>query len=597
MVQITDWTEQTYQSHSKPLSASRVVNMFSERQVEDARPKAPNPLWGAAGTGQFAVCGNGPVLGFTVMNDLVYAVTGEGLWQVNPDGSSHFLGAAGPSPNGVSIANNGITIVFVDGFAGWTYTPTLPPAAPATVKQITDAEFTAGNAVAFFQTYFVFSERNTGKPNLSNPTYPDPTDGRTFFLSPQNWNGSDPFDPTLRAVKEASSDLLVTVYMLRQQLMLMGEKTIEVWYNAGTAPPAFPFARFEGAFIQRGTIGPYASCIEANTLYFLGDDLIFYQLNGYEPQRKSNHGTEAQWVKYSGHRLTKCFSFTQFGHKMIVLTFPEAKATWVFDTSTERWHERESWLSGNEDSSIGKWRVNCALMSSSSIEEYPEILLGDSQSGRVDQLNNIVATEFGAPMRDLVIGPPFHSDRKRVFMKRFEIDVEAGVTPYTVSPITEAFCAPGVTIATPSYIATASALASVAAFSTFIFSDFVYLPDIGSPQGQWFGNQPNDASPGSGGLQIGIFNDTSSSANHQIVVRAWDASNNPIVSANYAFTTWSNWVWIGISCNTATHVLQVWINDQVTEVALTPAAITWTSTNSIPNTGGAPWHLIPASGP
>ena len=54
-------------------------------------------------------------------------------------------------------------------------------------------------------------------------------------------------------------------------------------------------------------------------------------------------------------------------------------------------------------------------------------LIGDKYSGVVGLYSFSSYTEYGNPLQGLIITPPVQMDRKRVFIKRFEIDVQAGV--------------------------------------------------------------------------------------------------------------------------------------------------------------------------
>ncbi len=60
-------------------------------------------------------------------------------------------------------------------------------------------------------------------------------------------------------------------------------------------------------------------------------------------------------------------------------------------------------------------------------------LIGDGFSGVVGLCDFENFTEYGNPMIAQIISPPIHSDRKRIFIDRFEIDVESGVGA-TVDP-------------------------------------------------------------------------------------------------------------------------------------------------------------------
>jgi hypothetical protein len=61
------------------------------------------------------------------------------------------------------------------------------------------------------------------------------------------------------------------------------------------------------------------------------------------------------------------------------------------------------------------------------INFYGRTLIGDAWSGVIGVANFSTFQEYGNTMRGLIAAPPLHSDRKRVFVSRFEIDVESGV--------------------------------------------------------------------------------------------------------------------------------------------------------------------------
>ena len=319
---------------------------------------------------------------------------------------------------------------------------------------------------------------------------------------------------------------------------MFGEKRIEVWYDAGNAPPTFPFQRSDGALIQRGLGAPYSVVLEDNTLFFLGDDGMFYRLEGFVPERISNHGVETAWQSYGDLSGAFAFIYTLFGHKLLTITFPSAQATWVLDLSTRRWHERESWLGSSADDSIGRWRVNCA------INWNGRILVGDSQSGRIGQLNTEAFTEWGDTMRGLLVGPPIAQDRRRLFMKRFELDVESGIG---LTGSVYGGCGLGLSrhrrssCHRRSLSASGDALAGIgSAFTNGLFSGWFYLPDDGNQHGLKFGDEL-----GSAGLLLASSMMRTVRRDFRSPWWRWIAGASAIVSANYALTTWSDWLWIG----------------------------------------------------
>ena len=196
-----------------------------------------------------------------------------------------------------------------------------------TLAQITAPAFMPATTVVYFDDYFIFSATGT----------------QEFFLSSlgdgTQYNGLD------FASAQASPDNVLAIVNYHEQLLIFKQFRIEVWYDAGAAN--FPFERYDGAYIQRGLAGPYAVTQEDNTVFWLGDDGIFYRLNGYSPQRISQFGCEHAWAQYPQLDDVTAFVVTMEGHKFIFLTFPSGNATWCYDISsgTEQplWHERESW--------------------------------------------------------------------------------------------------------------------------------------------------------------------------------------------------------------------------------------------------------------
>ena len=193
------------------------------------------------------------------------------------------------------------------------------------LAQIGAPAFVPANVVAYMDGYFVFNAAGT----------------RQFFLS--GINDGTQYSGLDFATATANTGSVLTVVNFHEQLLIMTDKpSIEVWYDSGAA--AFPFQRYDGAYIQRGIAAPLAFCSEDNTVFWMGDDGILYRLNGFLPQRISTFAMEHAWAQYP-QRYLDCFMFVldQEGHKFVVCQFPSGAQTWVYDISTQLWHQRESW--------------------------------------------------------------------------------------------------------------------------------------------------------------------------------------------------------------------------------------------------------------
>lgn len=272
------------------------------------------------------------------------------------------------------------------------------------VYTVNDPNFYPSDSVAYFDNYFVYNRSGTNQ----------------FFVS--ELGDGTTFPPLAFASAQVAADNVVAVFASHETLLIFGQTTIETWYDAGT--PNFPFQRYDGATIQRGCAAPLSIVLEEEAVHFLGNDLVYYRLQGINPARVSTHAIETEWRRYFTVEDCIAQSYTLEGHKFIVLTFPFAQATWVFDCSTGLWHERMSYnLAGNSLQS--RWRVNSILAGYDN--HQLKVYVGDLYTGQLGVIDWLTYTEFNNLIQGQVISPPYKEDRKRLFVSRFELDMEVGV--------------------------------------------------------------------------------------------------------------------------------------------------------------------------
>ena len=315
-------------------------------------------------------------------------------------GSSTLVGSNIGGTDLVSMSDNGFQLCIVSGEAGlgWIL-DTNPQSATFGFQQITDPAFYPANTVSFFDGYFIFDRIGTNEFFLSN-LY----DGTTY-------NALD------FASAESQPDFVTGTIQNLQLLFVICQEHLELWYDAGAFP--FPFARYTGAGISYGCISPKTIIRQDGAIFFLGTDKVFYRLQSTVPIRTSTHSAEHIIAQDGDITKAYCFTFTLEGHKMIGLTLPVSKRTLMFDISTGRWHDRESWDQNN--ASLGIWRATTAFRA------FNETYIGDAFNGNVNLLDWTVYTELGNTIRGLAYSIPYHQDRKRLFMSRFELDIQAGV--------------------------------------------------------------------------------------------------------------------------------------------------------------------------
>jgi hypothetical protein len=388
---VLQFAVQSYKSKSLPVSAQRCVNCYPEKEPTDA--KTPVALFGAPGLATFANVGSGPIRNIHLMNNVLYIVSGNYLYSLTSAGVVTTLGGQIPGSGFTPMADNGTQVCIVNGTSGYIYS------ALNGFQIISDPNFHSANSVTFFDNFFAFDWANTNKWFISNSQ-----DGTTY-------TGTD------FASAEVSSDFVLSLLNQQENMLIFGQRTIETWYDAGAVN--FPFQRVTGATIERGCAAALTPVKEDSSVFFLGDDLIFYRLDGTALVRQSTHAIEAQWQTYQSVSDAYCFSYTFEGHKFVIVVFPTANATWILDLSTGLWHERESWDQNNN--SYGRWRGTCA------IEAFGKILIGDLYSNNVGFLTSDAYTEFGNTVHMFATAPPLHNDRQRIFVSVLEMDVESGV--------------------------------------------------------------------------------------------------------------------------------------------------------------------------
>lgn len=394
MAQPLLFATQSYRHPSTVVSSQRLVNCYA--QAEPASAKTNVTILGGPGVEEFAQIGDGPIRGFIELDGVPYIISGSELYSVAEDGVGTLLsGANSINGNGVvPMSTNGLDIVMVDGTKGWAFT-----VSGASFTEITDSDFVdTSKTVAFVGGYYVFDDPGTDQFYIS-----DLYDGTTY--SALDYASAD-----------SGPDRVVAVQADFGLLDVFGEKSIEFWQNTGAL--SFPFAPVTQGVPQVGIAGAQAKVRVDNEVYFLGHDKMFYRLLRGSLSRVSTHAIEEIWGKYTVVSDAFCFTFTHAGHKFVVITFPTADATWVFDLATGLWHERVTFdVAGNET----RWRVNGA------VQVFGKTLVGDANSNKIGFIKSEIYTEFGdaAPMH--MIPPPIHGDGDRVNIPILELDMETGV--------------------------------------------------------------------------------------------------------------------------------------------------------------------------
>lgn len=388
-----------YLSRSTNVNAQRCVNLYPEK---DDTGKAVLALYPTPGSVLFASVGtSAPIRGLHAWNERLYAVSSSGFYEISASGAVTTRGTFASSVSAtarVTMEHNNKQLLLVDGSSkGHIYRPSA-----TALQMITTSGFSGGKIANYLDGYFILTVPGTQDIQISG------------IQDGFDWNPLD------FATAEGAPDNIVSSIVNHRELWTFGENTTEVFYNSGDA--TFPFERIQGAFIEVGCAAPYSVAKMDNSVFWLGKDLrgsgMVLRADGYTPQVVSTRALESEISGYSDISDAIAFCYQEFGHTFYVLTFPAASKTWAYDASTALWHEREY-----QDATDGPQRIraNCYAYC------FGKHLVGDYVTGKIWELDSSVFADDGQYMRRLRSCAHIHNDRKRIFYRRFELDMEFGV--------------------------------------------------------------------------------------------------------------------------------------------------------------------------
>lgn len=322
--------------------------------------------------------------------------------------------ADGYIPAGTTISSinyNTPSITLSNQATQTSSTQTITLTVPA-FGQITDAGALPASNLAFIEGWIIANQIGTRTFITTGPTAYTQTFPGSYF-----------------ALKDSSTDNLVTLYENVRELWLVGERTSEVWYSAGNAN--FNFSRVPG-------VGPQIGTSAAFSITRMGPSLVWFMRNEqgenmviatqqYGWERISNHAVEHAIAQYPVVSDAIGYCYEEEGHLFYVLVFPTADNTWVYDATASAllkkpcWHQRLSF-----DPTAGVYhrhRSNCVM-------NFQNLrLVGDYSTGQIHQMSRKVYTDAGNPLRCQRRTKHIwkKADRTRVFQSSLQIEYTPGV--------------------------------------------------------------------------------------------------------------------------------------------------------------------------
>jgi len=388
----------SYEARSIIANAQRCVNLYPEKNPEDSPSPYtyyPTPGLTLLATPPTQAAGRGL---YATTNGKLYAVVGNTVYNVDSSFVMTVIGTIGTTTNPVSMVDNGLDAVLVDGTLNTGYQINL---GTNVMTVISSPGFYGADRVDYMDTYLLFNRPDT----------------KEFYISGSN---AVTFDPLDLAAKTGFPDLLQAVIVMQREIWLIGQRTTELWYNSGSAD--FPFQRMPGSFVEHGCVAKYSVAMQDLSVYWLSQDEQGQRMvlagTGYQAKRISTHAIEKEFSEYTTVSDAIGHTYQQQGHTFYVLSFPSADKTWVYDVSQGLWHER-AWSDSNGNLHRVRGAFHAAVYGKNIVQDWETGKLYElSLSSFTDDGDDVVRIRSGAHL----VGGNFN----RVSYLSFTADIQVG---------------------------------------------------------------------------------------------------------------------------------------------------------------------------
>lgn len=387
-------------------SGGRLINAYAEKAPEGSRSKVI--IRRAPGLVERFATEAGH-RGALLVASTLYVVSDDIAYSVTKSGSTYTVTAL----TGDDITGSGK--IFIDRNMNATPQVLIVHSAgmsqintgAGTVADFSDADLPAVNSICFVGGYFFVGVG----------------DGRCFAsgLNAVTFGAND------FARAESMPDGLVRVVRHGSYLAMMGQKSIEFWSNTGN-PTGFPFSF--SSMIPVGLLTPHAVAgyemgFDKGLVLVAADRTVQHLGSGFAPRKISPPDLDNLIEAVSDVTDLEMSVYVAKGHPCAVLS--SADWTWVYDFSTERWHERKSYL---ED----RWRASMG------VNAFDEWLVFDTDGDEVYKVDQTAKREGTDPLVWEARSTQTHAFPSRLEIDRAAFDfltgvgVDAGEDPIETDP-------------------------------------------------------------------------------------------------------------------------------------------------------------------
>lgn len=408
----------SYLLPSPVMDAQRSINLYPESGIKGSKTQM-----GLTGRPGFAAFSNisGPTVGHSLFAGAgrLFAALGTHLYEIKNDGTALTDYGSGLSSlaSPVPMIANGTQLLACDKAAGKVFNVNGGGPSLDLVFNGSALEYLDG----FYISIAVGASVAGTNPNQVNVSA----------------NGDGTVWPALSyVIRTGAADYTNGLAVLGGLLFIFGQKTLEIWYDAGNN--IFPFARVANGQVNLGCLAPDSIVKFSNTILWLGSDETgygqVYMMQGMNPLKVSNAAIEYMISTLGPSQLdlvfSKAYGYQEAGHIFYVLNLCDANyqttATLVYDLTTGLWHER-AW------STIVPTGFSSVPDFGASIPNF----VCDELSGKIYYQSIQYPSDAGATITYTRTAPHVGSENRAFKYPRFELDIDPQATGSagTIAPV------------------------------------------------------------------------------------------------------------------------------------------------------------------
>ena len=400
-MEFTSFIGGSYQSQAVTADQELTINLYPELLQSPTATKKltlyPSPGVDALSSSTVGGVGRGHI----AINGREFCVIGTSFIEVDSSGAMTVRGTVAIDSHPATLASNGDggnQIFVTSGTNGYCFDLTTN-----VLTQVTAMDGKCSQC-DFIDGYFVVLDSLTSTLYVS------------ALLNGQTWTPGTDF-----AQRSMAPDTWKAMKVSNRLIWLCGEQTTEAWYDTGDN---FPFAPAPSGLLQYGILAPYSLGIIGSDVAWLGTsrsgELCVIKTEGFTPRIISSYALSAQIQNYRNVADSVADVYSEAGHTFYMLNFDADGATHAWDTETQMWHGRGSWLPARRDFVAWRPRYYARAFNQHRILDAsgPTLYkMGHDLTGDVD----------GLEIRRVRRCPAIVDELKRVFYSRLELDLEPGL--------------------------------------------------------------------------------------------------------------------------------------------------------------------------